>query len=67
MQNLPVKHFAEAQLPDWIAPAFIKRMSLDGSWESLRPDAEQLLLENDRMVVFCLKDRVADAQKKFKV
>ncbi len=61
------KTLAEAQLPDWMAPAFIKRMSLDGSWESLRPDAEQLLLENDRMVVFCLKDRVADAQKKFKV
>ncbi|MGB1588353.1 MAG: NAD-binding protein [Poseidonia sp.] len=61
------KTVAEAQFPDWLRPAFIKRMNLSGSWESIEPKADELLLENDRMVVFCLKERVAEAQKRFKV
>ena len=61
------KTVAEAQFPDWLRPAFIKRMNLSGSWESIEPKPDELLLENDRMVVFCLKERVAEAQKRFKV
>ena len=61
------KTVAEAQFPDWLRPAFIKRMNLSGSWESIEPKADELLLENDRMVVFCLKERGAEAQKRFKV
>ena len=61
------KTVAEAQFPDWLRPAFIKRMNLSGSWESIEPKPDELLLGNDRMVVFCLKERVAEAQKRFKV
>ena len=31
------------------------------------PKSDELLLENDRVVVFCMKERAAEAQKKFKV
>jgi len=61
------KKVGEANFPDWLRPAFIKRQNLSGSWSSLEPLADELLLENDRVVVFCLKDRVSEAQKRFKV
>jgi trk system potassium uptake protein TrkA len=61
------KTLADAQLPDWIRPAFIKRMNLSGTWDSLEPKDDEFLLENDRVVIFCLKERVAEAQKRFKV
>jgi len=61
------KKVAEAQFPDWMRPAFIKRRNLAGEWESIEPKPDELLLENDRMVLFCLKEKVADAQKRFKV
>ena len=48
-------------------PAFIKRRNLSGAWESIEPKPDELLLENDRVVLFCLEERVADAQKRFKV
>ena len=48
-------------------PAFIKRRNLAGEWESIEPSPDELLLENDRMVLFCLKEKVSDAQKRFKV
>ena len=57
----------DGSIPDWMRPAFIKRLNLNGSWESLPPKSDELLLENDRVVVFCMKERVAEAQKKFKV
>jgi len=61
------KKVAEAQFPDWLRPAFIKRRNLGGEWESIEPKPDELLLENDRMVLFCLKEKVSDAQKRFKV
>ena len=48
-------------------PAFIKRRQLSGKWEAIEPKEDELLLENDRMVLFCLKEKVSDAQKRFKV
>ena len=60
----PVK---DANFPDWMRPAFIKRMTLSGSWTSIEPKSDTLLLENDRVVVFCRQDRVAEVQKRFKV
>jgi hypothetical protein len=33
----------------------------------MEPKPDQLLLENDRMVLFCLKEKVSEAQKRFKV
>jgi Trk K+ transport system NAD-binding subunit len=61
------KVMGEANFPDWMRPAFIKRRNLSGNWESLVPRPEELLLENDRVILFCLKEKVADAQKRFKV
>ena len=61
------KVMSEANFPDWMRPAFIKRRNLSGNWESLVPRPEELLLENDRVILFCLKEKVADAQKRFKV
>ena len=61
------KKVADAQFPDWMRPAFIKRRNLAGEWESIEPKPDQLLLENDRMVLFCLKEKVSEAQKRFKV
>jgi hypothetical protein len=42
-------------------------MNLSGTWDSLEPKDDEFLLENDRVVIFCLKERVAEAQKRFKV
>ncbi len=61
------KQVKDANFPDWMRLAFIKRRNLSGAWESIEPEPEELLLENDRVVLFCLKERVADAQKRFKV
>lgn len=61
------KKVVDAQFPDWMRPAFIKRRNLAGEWESIEPKPDQLLLENDRMVLFCLKEKVSEAQKRFKV
>jgi Trk K+ transport system NAD-binding subunit len=61
------KVLSEANFPDWMRPAFIKRRNLSGNWESIHPEPDQLLLENDRVILFCLKEKVADAQKRFKV
>ena len=51
-RNLQAKKVADAQFPDWMRPAFIKRRNLAGEWESIEPKPDQLLLENDRMVLF---------------
>ena len=61
------KQIKNSNFPDWMRPAFIKRRNLSGAWESIEPKPDELLLENDRVVLFCLKERVADAQKRFKV
>jgi len=61
------KSVHDANFPDWLRPAFIKRMGLSGAWESIEPKPDELLLENDRVVLFCLKERVSEAQKRFKV
>ncbi len=61
------KQIKDSNFPDWMRPAFIKRRNLSGAWESIEPKPDELLLENDRVVLFCLKERVADAQKRFKV
>ncbi len=61
------KQVKDSNFPDWMRPAFIKRRNLSGAWESIEPKPDELLLENDRVVLFCLKERVADAQKRFKV
>ena len=61
------KKVADAHFPDWLRPAFIKRQSLSGSWNALEPRPDELLLENDRVVVFCLKEKISEAQKRFKV
>ena len=61
------KKVADANFPDWMRPAFIKRRNIGGAWESIDPQPDELLLENDRVVLFCLKEKVADAQKRFKV
>ena len=61
------KTVEEAMFPDWLRLAFIQRRGISGGWKSFKPDNDQLLLEHDRVVLFCLQDRVADAQKRFKV
>jgi len=61
------KTIAEAQFPDWVAVAFVKRLNLAGEWESMQPKQTELLLVNDHVVLFCHRDRVADMQKRFKV
>ncbi|MBH35222.1 MAG: hypothetical protein CMB74_07235 [Euryarchaeota archaeon] len=61
------KRVSDAKFPEWMRPAFIKRRNIGGSWESIDPQPDELLLENDRIVLFCMKDKVADAQKRFKV
>jgi len=61
------KPLKDANFPDWMRPAFIKRMTLSGSWTSIEPKSDTLLLENDRVVVFCRQDRVGEVQKRFKV
>ena len=61
------KQVKDSNFPDWMRPAFIKRRNLSGAWESIEPKPDELLLENDRVVLFCLEERVADAQKRFKV
>jgi trk system potassium uptake protein TrkA len=61
------KTVEEANFPDWLHPAFIKRVGLSGAWDSFEPTPDALLLENDRVVLFCLKERVPEAQKRFKV
>ena len=61
------KQVRDANFPDWLRPAFIKRQNLSGSWSSLEPRPDELLLENDRVVVFCLREKVSEAQKRFKV
>tara|TARA_B100000459_G_C8589503_1_gene207064 strand:- start:674 stop:2092 length:1419 start_codon:yes stop_codon:yes gene_type:complete len=61
------KVVGEANFPDWMRLAFIKRRNLSGNWESIAPEPDELLLENDRVILFCHKEKVADAQKRFKV
>ena len=61
------KRLSKANLPEWMRPAFIKRRNLSGQWESIAPKPDELLLENDKVVLFCLKEKVPDAQKRFKV
>jgi trk system potassium uptake protein TrkA len=61
------KKVTDANFPDWLRPAFIKRQSLSGSWNAMEPRPDELLLENDRVVVFCLKEKISEAQKRFKV
>jgi len=61
------KRLAEAKFPEWMRPAFITRRNIGGTWESLDPQPDELLLENDRVIIFCMKEKVADAQKRFKV
>ena len=61
------KRLSKANLPEWMRPAFIKRRNLSGQWESIAPEPDELLLENDKVVLFCLKEKVPDAQKRFKV
>jgi Trk K+ transport system NAD-binding subunit len=61
------KKLEDANFPDWCRPAFIKRMSLSGSWTSIVPKPDTLLLENDRVVIFCREERIPEVQKRFKV
>lgn len=61
------KKLIEANFPSWMRVAFIKRMALSGEWESLDPKEDIYLLESDRVVIFCLKDKVAEVRKRFKV
>jgi Trk K+ transport system NAD-binding subunit len=61
------KSVAEAQFPDWMTVAFVKRLNLAGEWESMQPKPSELLLEKDHVVMFCHRDRVGDIQKRFKV
>ena len=38
------KTVGEAQFPDWMRPAFIKRRQLSGMWEAIEPMEDELLL-----------------------
>lgn len=61
------KSVADAHLPEWMKLAFIKRQHLNGRWETSKPSPGHLLLENDRLIIFCHQDKMPDAEKLFKV
>lgn len=61
------KRIVEAALPEWMRIAFIQRQNTNGTWESLRPTPDKTLLVDDRLIIFCSPDRVADLEKRFKV
>jgi Trk K+ transport system NAD-binding subunit len=65
--KLPGKRVVESSFPDWMRVAFIQRQNTTGNWESLRPSPDKTLLEDDRLIIFCSPDRVADLEKRFKV
>jgi Trk K+ transport system NAD-binding subunit len=61
------KRIIEASFPEWMRIAFIQRQNTSGIWESLRPSPDKTLLVDDRLIIFCSPDRVADLEKRFKV
>jgi trk system potassium uptake protein TrkA len=61
------KTVAEAQFPDFLKLAFIKRQNLSGTWDTTKPTDDHLLLENDLVILFCHQDKISDAEKRFRV
>ena len=61
------KRILEASFPEWMRIAFIQRQNTNGTWESLRPSPDKALLKDDRLIIFCSPERVADLEKRFKV
>lgn len=61
------KTVAEAQFPDSMKLAFIKRINLAGEWETTKPTDDHILLENDLVILFCHQDKIPDAEKRFRV
>jgi Trk K+ transport system NAD-binding subunit len=61
------KTIGEAQFPDSMILAFIKRLNLAGEWETTKPTDDHVLLENDLVILFCHQDKISDAEKRFRV
>lgn len=61
------KRIFEASFPEWMRIAFIQRQNTNGIWESLRPSPDKALLKDDRLIIFCSPERVAELEKRFKV
>ncbi|HJL98003.1 MAG TPA: NAD-binding protein [Candidatus Poseidoniaceae archaeon] len=61
------KTVGEAQFPESVKLAFIKRLNLAGEWETTKPTDDHVLLENDLVILFCLQDKIPDAEKLFRV
>ena len=73
--SLPVKEsakfcgmkIAEANFPEWMRIAFIQRQVSDSKWENMRPSPSKIIIEGDRLTMFCNPDRVAELERRFKV
>ena len=73
--SLPVKDSAkfcgskisEANFPEWMRIAFIQRQVDSNKWENMRPSPDKLIIEGDRLTMFCNPERVAELEKRFKV
>jgi trk system potassium uptake protein TrkA len=73
--SLPVKKSAkfcglkisEANFPEWMRIAFIQRQVNSNKWENMRPSPDKLIIEGDRLTMFCNPERVAELEKRFKV
>jgi Trk K+ transport system NAD-binding subunit len=73
--SLPVKEsakfcgmkIAEANFPEWMRIAFVQRQVAVNKWENMRPSPNKIIIEGDRLTVFCSPDRVAELERRFKV
>ncbi|MCS5532852.1 MAG: NAD-binding protein [Candidatus Poseidoniaceae archaeon] len=73
--SLPVKDstkfcgmkISEANFPEWMRIAFIQRQVDVNKWENMRPSPNKLIIEGDRLTMFCNPERVAELEKRFKV
>lgn len=73
--SLPVKEsakfcgmkIAEANFPEWMRIAFVQRQVDVNKWENMRPSPNKIIIEGDRLTVFCSPDRVAELERRFKV
>jgi len=61
------KSILKAQFPEWMQIAFIQRQSLAGDWDTMDAKLDTVLHIHDRVILFCAREKIAEAEKRFKV